>query len=645
MTPVFSSKLDTLVDTIELACRNDHGFLAEAMETAALYPIAAVGSGGSVVAAEFLSSCRSWLQHAPTAVCTPMAFVLDPVLPQWGVWLFSASGENPDVRAAFQAATTEHADRVDVITTKKDGPVALAGIALRKPRVHVLPVVADVKDGFLATHSLVSTVTSLLLASDGVAGEFSDQRTAKAMTAACEILRQDSRKTVHDSVGAMNAASCDTLLLLHDPGLTAAAVMIETSCWEAGLCAVQRTDFRNFAHGRHVWPAHRPEQTFIFALTHDRTREFWTSLEADLPAGVARAHLDFGPAGRFGLFAGILRSFAVVEGLGRAKGIDPGKPGVADFGRRLFEREHLLKTVESENVATRRKRRAEIRIDREKRGQVSWPAKRDDFVRRFEKAEISAIVLDYDGTVVSTDRRLDPPDSEILDALRKWISNGLVVAFATGRGGSVGEMLRGQLPSEIWSQIPIGYYNGAHIAPLDIDLERNPPDPDPVVARVFSEICATAGLFQIPWLPKSSPFQITIPIDKLASPSEGARKLREIVAHHREARIFRSGHSFDICPAWGGKRRVIEHVKRQLPGEGAAVLTIGDSGDRQGNDYELLAGNFGLSVDRVCDRDDSCWNLLPPEVSGPSGLLTILRALREIGGGRAQLDISLLRGT
>lgn len=643
MTAVFSSKLDSLADTIELACRNDHGFLAEAMDTAALYPVAAVGSGGSVVAAEFLSSCRSWLQHAPTAVCTPMAFVLDPVLPQWGVWLFSASGENPDVRAAFQAATTEHSDRVDVITNRRDGPVALAGIALRKPRVHVLPV-ADIKDGFLATHSLVSTVTSLLLASDGVAGELSDERTAEALTAARDILRKDARDEVHGALVPLSAA-CDTLLLLHDPGLTAAAVMIETSCWEAGLCAVQRTDFRNFAHGRHVWLTNRPERTFVLALTHDRTREFWTSLKAVLPAGIASAHFDFGPAGRFGLFAAVLRSFAIVEGLGLARGVDPGKPGVADFGRRLFAHEHLLKAVESENVATRRKRRAEIRTDRENRGQVSWPAKRDDFVRQFEEAEIGAIVLDYDGTVVPTDRRLDPPDSKILEALKKWISNGLVVAFATGRGGSVGEMLRGQLPSEIWSQIPIGYYNGAHIVPLDIDLERNPPDPDPVVAQVFSEICSTAGLFRGPWLPKRSPFQITIPIDKLVSPGEGARKLREIVALRREARIFRSGHSFDICPAWGGKRRVIEHVKRQLPGDGAAVLTVGDSGDRQGNDYELLAGNFGLSVDRVCDRDDSCWNLLPSEVSGPSGLLTILRALREIGGGRARLDISRLLGT
>jgi hydroxymethylpyrimidine pyrophosphatase-like HAD family hydrolase/fructoselysine-6-P-deglycase FrlB-like protein len=643
MTGVFSSKVDTLTETVDLACRTDHGFMAEALEAASDYPVAAIGSGGSMVAAEFLSSCRSWLQHAPTAVCTPMAFVLDPVLPQWGVWLFSASGENPDVRAAFQAAVTEHADRVDFVTSRREGAVAVAGIALRRPRVHVVPV-AQRKDGFLATHSLVSTVTSLLLASDGTAGFQSDERTAKVAAAAREILGKE-RSDVHRSLAPTGAAGRDTLLILHDPSLTAAAVMIETSCWEAGLGAVQRTDFRNFAHGRHVWLANNADRTFILALTHDRTRKFWTALEADIPAGIARAHFDFGPAGRFGLFTAILRSFAIVEGLGLARQIDPGKLSVADFGRRLFAQEHLLEAVESENAATRRKRRAEAKADRENRGQIPWPVKHEDFVRRFAQAEIGAIVLDYDGTVVPTDRRLDPPDPQILSAMQEWISKGLVVAFATGRGGSVGEMLREHLPEGIWSRIPVGYYNGAHIITLDVDLARNPANPDPVVERIFSEVSKVRDLFQDSWLPKQSPFQITIPFDKLAFRAEGTRKLREIVALHREARIFRSGHSLDICPAWGGKRRVIEHVRRQLTHEQSAILSVGDSGDRHGNDYELLEGNFGLSVDSVCDRDDSCWNLLPPEVSGPKGLLTILRALRETGSGRARLDVSALAGT
>jgi hydroxymethylpyrimidine pyrophosphatase-like HAD family hydrolase len=318
---------------------------------------------------------------------------------------------------------------------------------------------------------------------------------------------------------------------------------------------------------------------------------------------------------------------------------------VTEFGRRLFAREDLLESIESENIAIRRKKRAEVKADREHRNAVSWPTKHEDFVEKFARAEIGAIVLDYDGTVVATDRRLDPPEPEILSALEGWISKGLIVALATGRGGSVGEMLRDHVPDRWQSRIPVGYYNGAHIVPLDIDLEKEPPAPDRTIEEIFEELRSVPGLFRVGWLPKRSPFQVTIPIDQLASRSEGGRKLREIVGHHREARIFRSGHSFDICPAWGGKCRVIEHVKRLLPSEDVAILSVGDSGDWQGNDYELLQGNFGLSVDRVCDRDDSCWNLLPAGVSGPKGLLTILRALRDAGPGLARLDISGLAGS
>jgi hydroxymethylpyrimidine pyrophosphatase-like HAD family hydrolase len=644
VTGVFSSKLDGMAATIEAACRSEHGFLAEAMEAAAHYPVAAVGSGGSIVAAEFLSSCRSWLQHAPTAVCTPMAFVLDPVLPQWGVWLFSASGDNPDVRAAFQSAATEHLDRVDVVTTRRDGALARAAMDLRKPRTHVVPV-SDAKDGFLATHSLASTITSLLLASDGVAGALSDDRASKVLAISSETLNSRGRSEVRAKLQGAGLETSDTLLILHDPALAAAAVMIETSCWEAGLCAVQRADFRNFAHGRHVWLTRRPERTSILALTTGRTERFWASLEAELDQTFPRAHFDFGPAGRFSMFTALVRSFAIVEAIGLVKGVDPGKPGVTDLGRRLFAREDLLEDIENENVAIRRKRRAEAKADREQRGHVSWTTKHEDFVGKFARAEIGAIVLDYDGTVVATDRRLDPPDPEILSALEGWISKGLVVALATGRGGSVGEMLRKHVPVTWQSRIPVGYYNGAHIVSLDVDIEREPPAPDPSIERIFEELGSVPGLFRADWLPKRSPFQVTIPIDRLASRSEGGRKLREVVGHHREARIFRSGHSFDICPAWGGKRRVIEHVKRLLPSEDAAILSVGDSGDWQGNDYELLEGNFGLSVDRVCDRDDSCWNLLPAGVSGPKGLLRILRALRETSPGLARLDISGLART
>ncbi|MDO9299055.1 hypothetical protein [Bradyrhizobium sp.] len=640
MTSVFASKLDGLRNTVSAACGNDTGLLAEALERAAEYPVAAVGSGGSAVAAEFLSSCRTWLLHSATAVTTPMAFALDPVLPKWGVWLFTASGENADIRAAFQTAVKEHARRIDVVTARSKSLVAEMGAD--GARLHIVPV-TEPKDGFLATHSLTSTVTSLLLASDQVAGHGIAERSDRVQMRSEDLLSSSARTRTIETIARAWDTGRDTLLILHDPALTAAAVMIETSCWEAGLCRVQRTDFRNFAHGRHVWLDRHGEHTVVLSLTCDRSRPFWESIESCIPSLIPRMNLGFGAAGRHTLFDAVLSSFGVVEGLGAAMGIDPGKPGVADFGRRIFESQDLILAIKDEDAATRRKRRSEQRSDEPNRTAAPWSARRDEFIERLRVAEFGALILDYDGTMVATDKRGKPPTGPVLDGVRTLLDGGVAIALATGRGGSVGEELRDCLSAEHCERVLVGYYNGAHIAPLSVDIRKTSLKPDAAILDAFDSIRAESGMFLDGWLPKENPFQITIAIDKLASSADGLRRLRAIVGSRSELKMVRSGHSIDICPAWAAKPRVLDAVRTKMAEGHLQMLAIGDSGDRHGNDYDLLGGDFGLSVDRVCEREISCWNLLPGDVSGPDGLLRILGGMRLTGAGRARLDVSVLR--
>lgn len=60
---------------------------------------------------------------------------------------------------------------------------------------------------------------------------------------------------------------------------------------------------------------------------------------------------------------------------------------------------------------------------------------------------IGGLVLDYDGTMVTTKGRFDPPDPAIIAELIRLHDQGLVVAFASGRGKSLGSALRSVLPS------------------------------------------------------------------------------------------------------------------------------------------------------------------------------------------------------
>jgi hypothetical protein len=250
-----------------------------------------------------------------------MAFALDPVLPKWGVWLFTASGENADIRAAFQTAVKEHARRIDVVTARSRS--LIADMYADDARLHIVPV-SEPKDGFLATHSLASTVTSLLLASDQVAGHGIAERSDRVQMRSENLLSSSARARTIEMIASAWDSGRDTLLILHDPALTAAAVMIETSCWEAGLCRIQRTDFRNFAHGRHVWLDRHGDRTVVLSLTCDRSRPFWESIESCIPSIISRLNIRFGAPGRHTLFDAVLSSFGVVEGLGAAIGIDPG---------------------------------------------------------------------------------------------------------------------------------------------------------------------------------------------------------------------------------------------------------------------------------------------------------------------------------
>ena len=88
---------------------------------------------------------------------------------------------------------------------------------------------------------------------------------------------------------------------------------------------------------------------------------------------------------------------AFIEALGLAKAIDPGKPGVTDFGRQLFDSDILQDISASDEVvkfggsAT-----AALRADTEPAA-AELAASRADFISRIEAETFGGVVLDYDG--------------------------------------------------------------------------------------------------------------------------------------------------------------------------------------------------------------------------------------------------------
>ncbi|MBD8736227.1 HAD hydrolase family protein [Sphingomonas sp. CFBP 13706] len=631
----FSEKLDALPRSVAMLADQDLGPLAAAIRGTRGRRTIVVASGGSVVAAHFLARCRETLFGECTVIATPMELVLgNGDLGLASVWILSAGADNPDTVAAVLAANARGAEKV-VIVTRNSAGAALSALKANGS-VHVVPV-ADHKDGFLATHSLVSTIGALLMASDLASIDPIGRSLADAwMGAVDRSLSPDARAAHLASFSDLSGA--DTILLAADPRAATLAVLIETSAWEASLCAVQRTDLRNLAHGRHAWLHHRPERVRLIALCGIETRNTWERIDALVPADVRRTVVDLGDCGRYRNAVGAISGLGMIEAIGASVGIDPGKPGIGEFGRTLYADTSLLELARTLAPCVRQKRDAcAVRDDpafTEADPVADAAAHRDALSAK----PIGGVVLDYDGTIVSTDARYDPPMQVVIEQLVRIHSAGVSIAIATGRGGSAGEELRRALPREIHDSVIVGYYNGGHLAPLSVDLVDEPPVPNDAIVRVGGWLRTNARA-SVDGRMKVGAVQITITVARPAEADDLAALIAELPELQRgELRMARSGHSIDVIARSASKMAVVTALQARTPND-KQILTIGDSGARGGNDCEILSRSAGISVGEVCGRSEGSHSMFGREITGPEALVEVLRAIRPSLDGRMRLHV------
>lgn len=583
--------------------------------------------------AEFFARCRTTLGHGPTIVQTPMEFVVaGEDMSGCDAWIFSAGADNPDAVAALTAALGSAASSVTLLTVNPDGAAVVAATRDERCRVVVLPV-AERKDGFLATHSLVAMATGMLAAADMVVGR-------SGPTASVDRLADEFGR-IAASPRVIDLRPGDTVVVLHDPQCRTIASLIETSLWETAIAPVQRADFRNFAHGRHVWAARHPESMMVIAITAATSRDIWSSIRDALPSTIREVEVDLGHAGRFDTAASIADGLDVVRALGEAAGIDPGRPGRGEFAGAIYGSTGLAELADALDPAVRHKLRAVHYHDDPSCPVVDAPQARKAWLDGLCSARIGGILLDYDGTVVPTETRLGPPAPEIVSELVRLAEAGVEVGFATGRGASAGVALRRALPQRMHPAVVVGYYNGGHVRTLDVDIERDRPEAHADLVALADWIEGQSLLVPGTEL-KRGEIQIAIRHDELLDPAGFASILAgsPAVADGR-IKAMRSQHSFDLLPSYASKTAVTDEMRR-LVGTDLHVLAIGDSGEPGGNDGELLGRPPSVSVGGVCGHLEGSWSMFGRVSSGPVALLRILRALR-IESGHARLDPESLR--
>lgn len=630
---LFSSKIDTLVDSVTTAAQAAERSWGRAMLAGMDRTVTAVGSGGSAITANFFASCRRTLGYPSTSVLTPLEFVLASAAEVDGpIWFFSGSGDNADILAAFDHALNTEARELVVITSRSHGALARKAASLNVPVV-VAPT-ATPKDGFLATHSLLAQITALLLAAEmtihgSVVGLHAAARFATAVHA---VVTNDMRERFTNAFAELTADM--VVLVLHDPRLAAAAVALETSIWEAALCSVQRADFRNFAHGRHVLPGTHPSRVFVLALTGFETRSMWEEIDLRLTSSVRRFSLDFADCGRHQCATSIATSLALIEACGKAVGIDPANPGVDEGGRALFQSQSLRAIAEQWHAPVRTKAAAVRKFDHEEASFDSVSACHAAYLSAVLQSEIGGIVLDYDGTVVATERRTDPVRSDLAALLNMRVSQGLKLGIATGRGSSVVANLRAAIDARHHPDVIVGYYNGALLRRLSDEpaLEREQQSAD--IEAVHSWLIKSKGIPEAAL--RKSPVQLTLLRSDVSDVIEFIADLK--AAGHHGVQVAMSGHSIDICLVATRKTNVIHALAAAWELSPDAILSAGDSGAPFGNDYDLLGRSLAVGVGEVCGRPKVGWPLYGPDVLGPDALVRLLQDMQPLGGNRFKVQ-------
>ena len=637
MAKAYASEMAQLAETFAWTIGADLRPLRQAVRTAGLSPLLAIGSGGSLTAAHTLVSLHQRSTSRIAAVATPLEAVAGPLEADVATWLLSAGGANVDILAAAKALIAREHRQIAVLCGRDDSP--LAELCRQHPFVDLLihPTPAG-KDGFLATNSLLGFTALLTRA---YAAEFKGEIGWADVVERLEPLLHEEC----DAVLAWERATRPlwmrpTTLVLHGPSTRIGAIDLESKFTEAALGNVQVADYRNFAHGRHHWLAKRGETSAVLAFVSDDDRALAERILALIPPEIPHACIEFAGPPPAAALAAVVAALRITGWAGSARGIDPGRPGVPEFGRKLYnlslpKQGHTpSKGSLSDRDACAITRKAGLHPSRlEAPGEVArWQASLDSFRDRLRSTAFTGIVLDYDGTIVDTRHRFHPPGEHIARQLVRIIEAGAQLAIATGRGASVRRDLQACLPQALWSRVLVGYYNGAEVAGLDDDTA-----PDGTAGTCEALAPLAAALRAQPELANAADqtdrrFQITL---------EARRNMPEnrlwdlahqvlLLTGYMDATITRSSHSIDIVAPGVSKLNVLARLKHKAAE--APILTIGDRGCWPGNDYELLRGDHALSVDEISVDPATCWNLAPCGQRGVAVTLEYLSALEPARG-------------
>ncbi|HNO78161.1 MAG TPA: sucrose-6-phosphate hydrolase [Phycisphaerae bacterium] len=640
MGRAFAEEVAELEDTHRRACRAPIESLSASIESLCCNPLLAVGSGGSLTTATVAATLFRDMAYGFSSAITPLELANRRAsLRAASVLIASAGGTNPDAIGALRTAAQNEARRVLALCTKAGSKLSVEATRFSNVDVQEFEC-AEHGDGFLATNSLWTSSVVLYRAFAAATGAKS-----KIPERLARIVGASRWNAFVKSISAEAAALWDseTVIVLYGAASYPAAVDLESKFTEAALCNVWIADYRHFAHGRHYWLAKRGERSSVIAFVAESDANLASRTLSEIPARVPQLRIDLAD-NPSALLTALAHVFPIVVSAGRAFDIDPGRPGVPAFGRRIYHVNAYGRiaakrngTPKAQTAAIERKVAAPIAIIQSEADVAAWHDAIDAFLKRLRSGRFRAVVFDYDGTLCRASERFTGMSKIVAAELTRLLRSGIHIGIATGRGKSVREALRDSLAKKYWSLVTVGYYNGGQIGSL---MQDDLPDGTPAVLECLKPVLAA--------LKKERRLMELATVDgrlkQITISPKRRRQVQEcwsIAVHHANlaapgmVKFVRSSHSFDLLPSSVTKLDVIHQVQ---PDRGE-VLAIGDMGRWPGNDCELLSHPYSLSVDEVSPDPSTCWNLAPPGVRGVDAMVGYFQCMKVDTKGQLRMRL------
>lgn len=464
----FAEEIAYLPSAIRWALEQNVELLTRVIAANSGRSVLSVGSGGSSTAAAFLAQLHESEFGRISRQSTPVDLLAHETRPEdCAIVLVSAEGKNKDVLAASRHMLTLEVPGF-ALTLAPESPLA------HRLRASGATVTAFAtpweKDGYLATNSLIATMILMArgYAIDGL-HRYLEQIDAQW------LLRR--RNQIADQGLADAVARGRHICVLYGRDGIAGAIDIESKIAESAIGVVQKVDYRQFAHGRHLQLANRERAPCFVSFESPRDRMLAQATIGAFPADVPVVRLDLPAEHALAEIVSVIDAILLTDVLSQRRGIDPGQPDVPEFGRMLHASD-VRDAVRGRGGWPPALVRKVRNVDAPRATYETFRLAGIAFANRLERARFRALVCDFDGTFCNTDLRFEGLDTCLVSEIRRIAGAGFQIGFATGRGDSLHGDLRAKLDEELWKRITIGFYSGSIVSCLaEAPPMQGKPDP------------------------------------------------------------------------------------------------------------------------------------------------------------------------